>query len=63
MALCRVGMRKGRLGFGDETAMAFDSFLVFSIITTVLICFVFSFCQFKHGISDMRHECLGAGDI
>lgn len=37
MALCRVGMRKGRFEFGDETAMAFDSFLVFSIITTVLI--------------------------
>lgn len=64
MALCRVGMRKGRFGFGDETAMAFDSFFFcFSIITTVLICFAFSFCQFKHRISDMRHECLGAGDI
>lgn len=29
MALCRVGMRKGRFGFGDETAMGWRLILFF----------------------------------
>lgn len=43
MALCRVGMRKGRFGFGDETAMAFDSFFLFfnHNDSSDLFCFLF----------------------
>lgn len=61
IGVCEWVWHEGKkFGFGDETAMAFDSFS--SIITTVLI-FYFLFLSVQHGISEMRHECLEAGNI